>query len=196
MSSPLLEQVEIPVAVGGIAVEHRADEPVVLDDDALVDAARRRRAGRCPRQPSPPEKSPAEKTSMPETLSLVEVTEPAIAARLRRSARRPARGTSPRAARPGRRHWPSMLDAFADREDRRDRRSPYDRRPWMPRPTASPASRASATLGRMPTAITTRLGRDLAAVLQPHALDLAVADDLGGVGAGQDRLAARLRARS
>src|SRR3546814_20501652 len=36
-----LEQVEIPAAVGGIAIEHRADDPVVLDDHALVNAAAR-----------------------------------------------------------------------------------------------------------------------------------------------------------
>src|SRR3546814_11007372 len=36
-----LEQVEIPAAVGGIAIEHRADDPVVLDDPALVNAAAR-----------------------------------------------------------------------------------------------------------------------------------------------------------
>src|SRR3546814_2489907 len=33
--------VEIPAAVGGIAIEHRADDPVVLDDHALVNAAAR-----------------------------------------------------------------------------------------------------------------------------------------------------------
>src|SRR3546814_21128041 len=34
-----LEQVEIPAAVGGIAIEHRADDPVIPDDYALVNAA-------------------------------------------------------------------------------------------------------------------------------------------------------------
>src|SRR5690606_10028736 len=37
----LLEQVEIPAAVGGIAIQHRADDAVVPDDYALVDAAAR-----------------------------------------------------------------------------------------------------------------------------------------------------------
>ena len=36
----LLQQVEIPGAVGGIAIEHGADDAVVAQDDALVDAAR------------------------------------------------------------------------------------------------------------------------------------------------------------
>src|SRR3546814_17624385 len=45
----LLEQVEIPAAVGGVAIEHRADDAVVPDDHALVDSAARseeRRVGK------------------------------------------------------------------------------------------------------------------------------------------------------
>ena len=37
----LLEKVEVPGAVRGVAVEDGADDPVVAQDDALVDAARR-----------------------------------------------------------------------------------------------------------------------------------------------------------
>ena len=68
--------IEIPGAVGGVAIQHRADDAVVAQHEALVDAAAGVAAARCPRCPSPPEKSPAENRSMPVTFSLVEVTEP------------------------------------------------------------------------------------------------------------------------
>ena len=105
--------------------------------------------------PSPPEKSPAEKTSTPETLSLVESDRARIA-----RACSPAsvvgerRGTCPRAARPGR---STGRDARRIRRPRRSLGSMVTM--WssttMPRLTSSPASLASATLGRMPTAMTT-----------------------------------------
>ncbi len=72
VGSPL-QQIEKPRSIGGITVEHRADEFAVLAAQAACKCRARRRAARSPRGPGPRAKSPAEKRLMPVTLSLVAV---------------------------------------------------------------------------------------------------------------------------
>jgi hypothetical protein len=71
----VLDQLEIPGAVGRVAVEHGADQGVVLHHQLLVHAAGGS-LSTISSVPAPPMKLPAENRSMPVTLSLVEVTEP------------------------------------------------------------------------------------------------------------------------
>ena len=69
------QMLEIPGAVDGVAIEHGADDLLVAQDDALVDAA----VGVLQHDlflVRPGAKSPAENRSMPVTFSLVETTEP------------------------------------------------------------------------------------------------------------------------
>ena len=69
-------ELEVPGAVEGIAVHHRALDALVLHHQLLVDAAARRPANTISSLSSSPMKSPAENRSMPVTLSLVEVSDP------------------------------------------------------------------------------------------------------------------------
>jgi hypothetical protein len=70
------QQLEVPRPVSGVAVEHAADQAVVLDHQLLVHATAAASLRTISSVSLPPKKSPAENRSMPVTLSLVEVTEP------------------------------------------------------------------------------------------------------------------------
>jgi hypothetical protein len=69
------QQLEVPRAVGGVAIEDAADQRLSLITSFLYTppAASLRTISSVS---LPPKKSPAENRSMPVTLSLVEVTEP------------------------------------------------------------------------------------------------------------------------
>ena len=173
----LPHQVEVPGAVGRVAVQAGADQHVVADRRA---SCRRRRKGSLITISSQsassalpdaaPMKLPAENRSMPVTFSLVRGLRAEVAADAElgrgasrrpcpaRTAARPGRMRCPGARRihPPRRCAPSVIGLHGVVDT------------TMPRLQYSPIFSASATLGRMPAAITTRSAGTSSAVLEAH----------------------------